>query len=226
MHVLKSLVVGGLAAALSASGAFAAAPMTAWQKAGGPVDATGSFVLPPPDVEGVDPATLDALALYEGDHSGGGILDEVRLGAMGFWQNNASSNQGIYVTGEVLFDPFVRPFDNWILNVLLRPRPHLGATVSPDGPDQLFGGVTWTIPVWRSLFVETSFGGTVHNAPLKNAEVAVGCRVLFRESLGLGVDFGQHWRVVAGVDHSSHANLCGNENDGLTHLGASLGYRF
>ena len=50
--------------------------------------------------------------------------------------------------------------------------------------------------------------------------------MLFRESLGLGIDFGEHWRVMGGVDHSSHTNLCGKENDGLTHFGGSIGYRF
>jgi hypothetical protein len=225
MRHWAGIVAGGLAAVLTVTGALAGTLETSWSKAGAPVDATGAFVQPPPGTK-LSPDAFKALALYEGDHSGGGIFDEVRFGAMGFWQDNSDSVQGVYFAGQVLFDPFVRPFDNRILNVLLRPRPHIGATVSPDGPDQLFGGVTWTIPVWRNLFVETSFGGTIHNAPLKNAQVAVGCRVLFRESLGLGLDFGQHWRVVAGVDHSSHANLCGNDNDGLTHLGASIGYRF
>lgn len=213
-----------LAAAVFGSSAFAAEPATsAWQKAGSPLAATGSFVPPPP---GSEKTLENVYALLAEDHSGGGILDEVRLGVLGFWQDNAESLDGVYVTGQVLFDPFVRPFDNWILNVLLRPRPHIGATGSPDGPEQLFAGLTWNAPVWRNLFVEASFGGTIHNAELHNAQVAVGCRVLFRESLGVGIDFGQHWRAMVGVDHSSHAELCDEDNDGLTHLGGYIGYRF
>jgi hypothetical protein len=145
---------------------------------------------------------------------------------LGFWQDNSESVHGVYVTGQVLFDPFVRPFDNYFLNTLLRPRPHIGGTGSFDGPDQLFAGLTWNFPIWRGLFAEASFGGTIHNAELHNAQVAVGCRVLFRESLGLGVDIGPHWRAMVGVDHSSHAELCDKDNDGLTHLGGYLGYRF
>jgi hypothetical protein len=120
----------------------------------------------------------------------------------------------------------VRPFDNYFLNTLLRPRPHIGATGSFDGPDQLFAGLTWNFPIWRGLFAEASFGGTLTNADLHNAQIAVGCPVLFRESLGLGVDIGPHWRAMVGVDHSSHAELCDEDNDGLTHLGGYLGYRF
>jgi hypothetical protein len=145
---------------------------------------------------------------------------------LAFWQENADSVEGAYVTGQVLFDSFVPAFSNWWANTLLRPRPHIGGTFSPDGPDQLFAGLTWTVPVWRMFFVEASFGGTVHNGPLEGAEVSLGCEILFRESLGVGADIGEHWRVMVGVDHSSHADLCDGENDGLTHLGGYLGYRF
>lgn len=189
--------------------------------AGAPIQPGGAFVSPTADAAGAP-----SLALYDDSYAGGGILDEVRLGVLGFWQSNAKSEEGVYVTGQVLFDPFVPPLDNRILNVLLRPRPHLGGTASFDGTDQLFAGVTWQIPIWRSLFAEASFGGTIHDGPLKNAEVALGCRVLFRESVALGVKLGPHWRLLAGIDHSSHAELCGEDNDGLTHIGASLGYRF
>ena len=156
----------------------------------------------------------------------GGIFDEVRAGVLGFWQNNAESEEGVYITSQVLFDPFVPPLDYRILSFLLRPRPHIGGNVSPAGTDQVFAGLTWHLPVWRSLFAEASFGGTVHNGPIKDAEVALGCHALFRESVAVGVNVGDHWRVIAGIDHSSHAELCSGENDGLTHAGVSVGYRF
>lgn len=168
----------------------------------------------------------DAHQRQAGDFSHGGIFDEVRLGALAFWQDNATTEEGVYATGQILFDPFVRPFGNWALNVLLRPRPHIGGNVSPDGTDQIFAGLTWHAPFGRIFFAEASFGGTVHNGAIKNAEVALGCHALFRESIAAGVNIGEHWRVVGGIDHSSHAELCSTENDGLTHIGASIGYRF
>lgn len=196
----------------------------AWSRAGAPLAADAFVGAGESDNEAV--AQLNAFAAGEiEDYSGGGILDEVRLGVLTFWQDNGGSEEGIYATGQVLFDPFIGPFENRFLNVLLRPRPHLGGNVSPGNTDQIFGGVTWTVPLWR-FFAEASFGGTIHNGPLSGAEVSLGCHLLFRESLALGLKLGPHWRVVGGIDHSSHAGLCDGENDGLTHIGGSIGYRF
>lgn len=158
--------------------------------------------------------------------SDGTIFDEVRLGVLGFWQQNAESEEGVYLTGQVLFDPFVRPFNNWILNFLLRPRPHIGGNASTTGTDQIFAGLTWHLPVGQIFFAEASFGGTVHNGAITGAEVALGCHALFRESVGVGANIGQRWRIVASADHSSHNGWCSDENDGLTHVGVSAGYRF
>jgi opacity protein-like surface antigen len=168
----------------------------------------------------------DANALYGDGIENGGIFDEVRLGGFAFLPGDVASEDGVYVTGQVLLDPFVRPFDNWFLDSFLRPRPHLGGTASPNGTDQVFAGLTWTFPFGRYVFAEGSFGGTVHNGPIIGPDWSLGCHALFRESAGVGANIGAHWRVIASVDHSSHANLCSDENDGLTHVGGSIGYRF
>jgi len=160
------------------------------------------------------------------DFGDAGIFDEVRLGGAAFFQNNAESEEGVYVTGQVLFDSFVRPFENVFLDILLRPRPHVGGSASPTGTDQVFAGLTWTVPFGRYLFAEASFGGTVHNGAITGAEVALGCHALFRESVGVGANIGRHWRIIASADHSSHNEWCSDENDGLTHIGGSIGYRF
>lgn len=213
-----------VAFASAVSPALAADIQSAWNRSGGPLQALAYTAA---DLEG--PAVIEAnlLAMGEADDtSAEGILSEVRVGVLGFWQENSSTEGGVYVTGQILFDPFVRPFDHWILNTLLRPRPHVGGTASPWGTDQFFAGLTWTLPIGRLFFAEASFGGTIHDGPLENAQVSLGCRVLFRESLSLGVNLGEHWRLMAGVDHSSHAGLCSGDNDGLTHIGSSVGYRF
>ena len=160
------------------------------------------------------------------DFTDGGIFSEARLGLLGFWQQNSSTEEGVYVTGQVLFDPFLQPFDNYFLNILARPRPHIGGNASPTGTDQLFAGLTWEVPIGRTFFVEGSLGGTVHNGPISGAQVSLGCHALFRESAGIGANIGERWRVIASIDHSSHAGLCSDENDGLTHVGVSAGYRF
>jgi lipid A 3-O-deacylase len=208
-----------VAVGFSASPALAFDPVNAWTSTGAPL-AANAYVAPPL------PSEVSAMDLNP--HNPGGIFDELRLGATTFWQGGDTGPEGgVYLTGQVLFDPFIAPLDNRYLDILLRPRPHVGGSLSTDGgSSQIFGGLTWTVPLPSVLFLEASFGGTIHDAPLENAPIAVGCRVLFRESLGLGLELGPHWRVIGGIDHSSHANLCGNDNDGLTHVGGSIGYRF
>ena len=209
-----------------ASPALAFNPDNAWTRAGAPLAANAYAA---PSLESRSPAgTADNAYASAGAYNPGWIFDEVRAGATTFWQGGDNGDEdGIYVTGQVLFDPFIPPLENRYLDILLRPRPHLGGSLATGGgSSQLFGGLTWTVPLPSIVFLEASFGGTIHDAPLENAPIAVGCRVLFRESIGLGLELGPHWRVIGGIDHSSHANLCGNDNDGLTHVGGSIGYRF
>ena len=157
-----------------------------------------------------------------------GIFDEVRLG--GSFSVEGNADHAPLFNGQVLFTTFVPPFENYIADTLLRPRPHFGGTVSTgDGVNQVFGGLTWNFPIYRALFIEASFGGTIHDGPLESAGDGpdLGCNLLFRESIGVGVDLGPNWRVLAAADHSSHADLCEDGgNSGLTHAGLYVGYRF
>lgn len=164
------------------------------------------------------------------DYDRGGIFDEVRLGGSAFLKGNhiPEGEEGAFIHGEILFDPlWGRRSDNVFLDAVLRPRPMLGATVSTEeGTNQVFGGFNWHFPIGSVLFLEASFGGTVHDGGIYEPELNLGCRVLFHESGAIGVNLGRNWRVLGFVDHSSHADLCDDENDGLTHAGAMLGYRF
>ena len=167
------------------------------------------------------------------DFDRGGIFDEVRLGGSAHLRggNVPEEEDGAFVHGEVLFDPLWGQFENPLVNALLRPRPHLGGTVSTDdGTNQVYGGFTWNLPLGSVLFLEASFGGTIHDGelhrPVGTTELNLGCRVLFRESAGIGLNLGRHWRVLGFVDHSSHAGLCDDYNAGITHGGGAIGYRF
>ncbi|MGQ7791686.1 acyloxyacyl hydrolase [Faunimonas sp. B44] len=162
--------------------------------------------------------------------SRGGFIDEIRAGATMFVDDRDFVREdGVFVSGEILFSRFVPELENPILNVLLRPRPHVGATVSTAGKtSQLYAGLTWDIPLGR-FFITGSFGGTVHNGETDpqpvQTEPWTGCSVMFRESIGLGFNVTDRWSIIGAVDHSSNSGLC-TPNDGLTHAGVWVGYKF
>ncbi len=166
--------------------------------------------------------------------AGGGvfsIFDEVRLGTV--FPVQPSDDSGVIISGQLYFREFVRPFQNYWANTLLRPRIHVGGNLATgDDPiNQIYAGLTWHFPVYDQFFFEASFGGTLHDGPLESPGngLDLGCHLLFRESIAVGVDVGQHWRFLASADHSSHADLCDDGkagNSGITHAGVYAGYRF
>ncbi len=159
-----------------------------------------------------------------------GIFDEARLGTV--FAVQPSDDSGVIVSGQLYFRTFVPPFQNYWANTLLRPRVHIGGNLATgDDPiNQAYAGLTWHFPVADRYFIEASFGGTVHDGPLESTDgdgLDLGCHLLFRESVGIGVDIGERWRVIASADHSSHADLCEDGgNSGITHAGVYAGYRF
>jgi lipid A 3-O-deacylase len=173
------------------------------------------------------PAAAQQFDASESDDGLFGIFDEVRLG--GSFTVQSSSPDELMINGQLFFTSFVPPFENYFLNTFLRPRPHLWTTIATDeGTNQLSGGLTWNFPLFDPFFIEASFGGTLHDGPLDNQPGGerLGCHVMFRESIGLGADIGEHWRAVVLADHSSHASLCDGSNGGLTYVGLYAGYRF
>jgi lipid A 3-O-deacylase len=167
-----------------------------------------------------------------GSNSGlAGIFDEVRVGTAFSVQPNDHS--GVIVSGQLYTRSFVPPFQNYLANTLLRPRLFVGGNLATasDGVSQVYGGLNWLFPIYDRFFLEASFGGTRHNGPLESTGggLDLGCHWLFHERLGVGANLGQHWRVLAEADHSSHAHLCKDGttgNSGITHAGVYLGYRF
>jgi lipid A 3-O-deacylase len=160
-----------------------------------------------------------------------GIFDEVRLGTV--FPVQPSDDSGVIVSGQLYTRAFVPPFQNYWANTLLRPRIHVGGNLATgeDPINQVYAGLTWHFPVMDRYFFEASFGGTWHDGPLESPGngLDLGCHWLFRESIAVGVDLTQHWRLLASADHSSHADLCDDGkagNSGITHAGVYAGYRF
>ncbi len=157
-----------------------------------------------------------------------GFLSELRMGVMS--HDVARREEGsVDLQAEVLFNAFGDLSDDatfW--QRIITPRPHLGASFNTDGKTSYgYGGFSWLFPVYGPVFIETSFGGMVHDGKLGNSNPdhePLGTRALFRETASLGFDY-DRMRFMVTVEHSSNAGL-GNWNHGLTNVGARVGYKF
>ena len=144
------------------------------------------------------------------------------------------------INGEVLFAPFdwdlrENPTEGF-LRELSTPRLHVGTTISfhDHTPSSLYSGVTWHHALGSVFFIESSFGGAVHNGELKpkwNAartklKRGLGSTLLFRESLSVGANLGEDMTVVLQISHISHAGLAGENNSGQTDVSLKLGKKF
>lgn len=159
------------------------------------------------------------------------LLDEVRLGMSGSIHSAYSHESGVFPSLTIFFDPFDSASSNGWKEIMLRPRVHAGAIVSTTGDaSQLYAGFTWTIDLTDRIFLDLGFGGALNNAELSKSspasqKPAVGCHVLFHESLSAGYKVTENWRILATVEHSSNADLC-DDNNGLTYAGLGVGYKF
>ena len=158
------------------------------------------------------------------------LFDEIRIMPNLDVGNADRREPGVFVNAMVLFDPFDSAHANGGMELLAKPRLHLGANVSTTGQtSQIYGGFSWKVPLNDTFFVDFGIGGTVHNGQLPNMGSGpdLGCPVLFREYAAIGYQIDPTWSVLASIDHSSHAGLCtGKPNQGVTHAGLALGYKF
>ena len=159
-----------------------------------------------------------------------GILSEFRFGfsAQDPWGSEGSGGSA-NLTGEILFAKPFTPSD--LFTSYFIPRPHIGGSVNFNGRTSFaYAGLTWTVDVTPSVFVEGSLGGAVHNGkrevydPFSDHQ-ALGCSPLFRESGSVGVRLSANWNLLATIEHLSNAGAC-SENRGLTNIGARVGYSF
>ncbi|MBB3398626.1 MULTISPECIES: acyloxyacyl hydrolase [unclassified Rhizobium] len=170
-------------------------------------------------------ACLSVTPVYAGEQ----IFDELRFGASASVQNGGEHEDGVFPEVSVFFDPFGQDAATGWRQQLARPRINLGTSIGTSGQaTQVYAGFSWTANFNEKLFAEAGFGGVWHNGELEgnNDGPDLGCRFLFREYLGAGYRFSQHWNLIAQVAHSSHANLCEGPNNGMTRAGLQVGYKF
>lgn len=156
----------------------------------------------------------------------GGLLDEVRIGAMAHNAEPRGPERGTDINVEVLLASPVDRTGDMLHDAFLVFRPHLGASLNLEGlTDKFYAGLTWDIPLGSVVFLESSFGGVLHTGSLDDESAgAYGCRLNFHESGSIGFHLDEHWSLLATVQHMSNANLC-PENRGLTSAGVRLGYK-
>jgi hypothetical protein len=173
--------------------------------------------------------TLVAASYSPALAGGSQILDELRFGASASIQGGHAHEDGIFPEVTVFLDPFgLRDATDW-KQQLARPRIDIGTSIGTQGEaTQVFSGLSWKVNFTRKAFIEAGFGGVVHNGTTGETVdgPSLGCSLLFHEYVGLGYDLSRSWNVIGQVAHSSHANLCSGNNDGMTRAGLQLGYKF
>jgi lipid A 3-O-deacylase len=152
------------------------------------------------------------------------ILDEVRLGVLAHDIEPNGNQGGVDFNIELLFKRPTTVYRTSLENVLLRPRFHLGSSLNfGSDTNQVYAGLTWDVPLAPKLSLEVSFGGVLHDGPTGSEPNSLGCALNFRESLSIGYQLSDRWRVYGTVTHISNADLC-DQNSGLTSAGVRFGY--
>jgi len=159
------------------------------------------------------------------------LLDEVRIGSLvAVDKTETNDERGAFISGMVFFDPWGHnEAQGW--EKLIKPRIHVGGNVATaDEANQIYAGFSWTANLTDRFFLEGGFGGTLHDGDLVADGTdgpKLGCSLLFHEYAAAGFNLNEQWRVVAHIEHSSHADLCKNRpNNGLSRAGVMIGYKF
>lgn len=158
------------------------------------------------------------------------FIDEIRFGASGIVNDVVKDDdENAYLHFEALFNRPTWEFESPILTWFMTPRPTVGTALSATGGTSMaYAGFTWDYRLTKRIFLEGFFGGAIHNGETDEDEPDkryYGCTVNFREGAGIGFDITEKVNVIAFWDHMSNGQQC-SDNDGITRLGAKVGYKF
>lgn len=128
------------------------------------------------------------------------------------------------------FDVLFRSPDLDVFRWIGSPRPTIGGVVNLRGRESLVhAGLTWQLPLGDVFYLEAGVGGGIHNGALSGAAPPLrnlGCRALYHWSYGVGAHVTDSLTITANLQHLSNVIAGCSPNDGLNHLGVSLGYKF
>ncbi len=169
-------------------------------------------------------------------------VDEIRFG--GSWVNPDIFGDHLFepdqtgITAEVLFSAFDFDYrDNsssGLIRNLLTPKLHVGGllNLSDNGVNSFYSGLTWKFRISDRFFLEPTFGGVIHDGRLHRPATGprtrseFGSRILFRESVAIGLNINEKLNLILQAVHISHAGLAGDDNAGQTDFNIKLGYIF
>lgn len=150
------------------------------------------------------------------------LFDEIRASVLA--HDFVGGEDGVALGGEILTSEIPIATGNRLLDAVFGPRVHLGGVAAIDSdPNYVYAGFTWTVPVTEVFFLEGALSMSLNDG---GDDGALRCDWSFREKAAVGMKLDANWRILAGVEHLSHAGLCGDANPGITSLSATVGYRF
>jgi hypothetical protein len=154
-------------------------------------------------------------------------VEEVRIGALIHNIETVNEEDGVDLNFELLFRRPATRYSDPFLDLMMRPRIHLGTSLNLSGDtSRLYAGLTWDLKLAPQLSLELTFGGSLHDGPTGDNHHgdSYGCALNFRESLSLGYAVNERWTVYGTVAHMSNGDLC-DHNTGLSSFGLRLGYK-
>lgn len=158
-------------------------------------------------------------------------VDEVRGGVFLHDVGPFSTNKedGVAFGLEALFD------SPSALNFLARPRPMIGFNVAADNAatSLAYAGLSWRQGFGLRYFADFGLALAVHDGetkyrapdPILVDSAYLGCRVLARLSLDIGMRLTPNASIAISGAHASNAGVC-RENEGLDSLGLRFGLSF
>ena len=155
-----------------------------------------------------------------------GLFSGINLGSMAHdaGLTGETYEGGTDTNAEILFAQIPQTID-----ILGTPQPHLGLTINNAGAtSQAYTGLTWTVPITKTMFSNISLGGAAHNGQLATRRIdqkGLGSRLLFRVALELGFRLSENHHISIIIDHVSNAGLA-DINEGLDTIGIRFGYTF
>ncbi|MGE0830578.1 MAG: acyloxyacyl hydrolase [Hyphomonadaceae bacterium] len=180
-------------------------------------------------------------ALMAGAGAAQAGVSEVHVGVMAhnirvIDDKNADKEDGPAIELEANFDS--PGFLHWAG----RPEPYIVASVNVAGETSFAGvGLEWRWEFADGWALQPGLGYVIHDGELENPypngspeaadfaaeHVLLGSRDLFRTSLGLSREFGEHWSGQVFYSHLSHGQILGEgRNQGMDQIGLRIGYRF